>query len=185
MDFIEKPSAGVYFIWSHLGDESCCHWWCWRHFKHHRAVPHKALPDRTWEGLFLSCTLISKEPGFIAGHQSCTSANTLSGLYRAAPSLMNSKWYLYGPFLYSRYPNVPASEIMQALWIIGGADDIPQIFIEHLPCARNYARTMLDTELARKDTIPHLKCQRSNYKHNDYYKKKGLWGYTAKRYNLV
>ena len=26
VDFIEKPSAGVYFIWSHLGDESCCHW---------------------------------------------------------------------------------------------------------------------------------------------------------------
>ena len=65
-------------------------------------------------------------------------------------------------FLYSRYPNVPASEIMQALWIIGGADDIPQIFIEHLSCARNYARTMLDTGLARKDTIPYLKCQRSN-----------------------
>ena len=144
MDFAEKPAAGVYFIWSNLGDESrchsCCHWWCWRLFKHHRVPPYKALPDGTGEGLFLSYTLINKEPGLITGHQSCTSINTLSGLYRAAPSLMNSKWCLYAPFLHSRYPNVPASEVMQALWITG----VPMTFHRYLLSISHVPGTMLE-----------------------------------------
>ena len=53
---------------------------------------------------------------------------------------------------------------MQALRIIGGANYIQQIFIEQVPCARNCARTVLDTELGRTDTIPNLKCQMSDYK---------------------
>ena len=36
-------------------------------------------------------------------------------------------------FLYSRYPDIPPSEGMKTLWITGGANYIPQIFIEHLP----------------------------------------------------
>lgn len=45
--FLRKPAARVCFIWSNLGKEShchcCCHRWCWRLFKHHRATPLKAL----------------------------------------------------------------------------------------------------------------------------------------------
>lgn len=51
---------------------------------------------------------------------------------------------------------------MQALWIMGGANYTQQVFIEHLLCARNYARPVLDTEWARTDAIPNLKCQISN-----------------------
>lgn len=95
--FLRKSAAGGRCIWSSLGNESCCrsrcHRWCCRLFKHHRAAPLKALPDKTREGLFPSSTWINKESGCLIGRQFCTSTNTLSGLYKAAPP-MSSKWSL-------------------------------------------------------------------------------------------
>lgn len=74
---------------------------------------------------------------------------------------------------------------MQALWITGGANYTQQVFIEHLLCARNYARLVLDTEWARTDAIPNLKCKISSYQDNVCYEGKRLCDRAAKRHNLV
>lgn len=59
------------------------------------------------------------------------------------------------------------------------------MFTEHFPCVRNYARTMLDAELARTDTIPNLNYQINNYKYNVCYEGERLWGHSVKRYILA